>query len=227
MSEGEMSLEVAALKQLEKQKKIDFLAADVESLFLESKDGLDRVARIVKGLRTFSRVDRLDVFAEYDLNEGVTSTLVVARNEVKYHADVETELGSVPMILASGGQINQVLLNIIVNASHAIKANDETRRGLIRIRTFEEENQVGCSIYNNGPVIPPDIIHRIFEPFFTTKKVGQGTGLGLSISYDIVVNLHHGRMTVVSSEADGTIFTFFLPVIPVVSNEEGLQGGRQ
>lgn len=227
MGEGEMALEVAALKQLEKQKKIDYLAADVESLFFESKDGLDRVARIVKGLRTFSRVDRLDVFAEYDLNEGVASTLVVARNEIKYHADVETELGSVPMIQASGGQINQVLLNIIVNASHAIKAHDENRRGLIRIRTFEADNQVGCSIYNNGPAIPPDIIHRIFEPFFTTKKVGQGTGLGLSISYDIVVNLHHGRMTVVSNETDGTIFTFFIPVIPVVSNEEVPQEGRQ
>ncbi len=218
MNTGELSQGIIELQQLEKKKKIEFLTRDVENLFVESNDGLDRVARIVKGLRSFSRVDRQDVFAEYDLNEGVESTLVLARNEIKYHADVETELGNLPIISASGGQINQVLMNIVVNAAQAIKSADESERGVIRIKTFVTDNpfatgnQVGCSIYNNGPPIPPAIIDRIFEPFFTTKKVGQGTGLGLSISYDIISNIHHGQLSVVSTVEEGTTFTFLLPI---------------
>ena len=220
MSKEAMSQGVATLIQLEQEKQIELLAADLADLFLESRKGLDRVTRIVRGLRSFSRVDSQNAFAEYDLNEGVESTLIVARNEIKYHAEVETELGELPMLLASGGQINQVLMNIIVNAAQAIKSAGDGKRGVIRIRTFVEGRQAACSIYNDGPPIPPAIIERIFEPFFTTKKVGQGTGLGLSISYDIIVNLHHGRFSVVSSETEGTTFTFFLPVMSMNEKEE-------
>ena len=223
LDEEGLAAGIKELIEAEKAKNIDFLVQDVGSLFGESRNGLDRVTQIVKGLRSFSRDDKLNVFAEYDLNEGVESTLTVARNEIKYNADVETELGILPMILASSGQINQVLMNIIVNAAQAIKSMGENKRGIIRIKTFTEGNRVGCSIYDDGPPIPPRIIDRIFEPFFTTKKVGQGTGLGLSISYDIIVNLHHGQFSVVSSEEEGTTFTFYLPIMPM-SEEENLSG---
>ena len=224
LNSEEVTRGMAELIQMEEEKQIDFLVQDVDSLFAESRKGLDRVTRIIKGLRSFSRVDKLNAFAEYDLNEGVESTLVVARNEIKYKTDVETELGSLPMILAAGGQINQVLMNIIVNAAQSIQSSDWDKRGMIRIKTFVEGSQVGCSIYNDGPPIPSRIIERIFEPFFTTKEIGKGTGLGLSISYDIIVNLHHGRLSVVSSEAEGTTFTFYLPVMSVTEENDEAGG---
>ena len=216
MTREELLMEITVLVQMEEQKQIDFLGQDVECLLNESKNGLDRITRIVKGLHSFSRMEMQDVFVEYDLNEGVESSLVIARNEVKYNADVETDLGHIPKIFASAGQINQVLLNIIVNAAQAIKSVSKERRGIIRIKTFVEDNQIGCSIYNDGPPIPPGVIERVFEPFFTTKDVGHGTGLGLSISYDIIVNLHHGKFFVVSSEAEGTTFTFLLPMTTAI-----------
>ena len=202
------------LAQVEETNKIDFLLSDYGDIIQESKDGIRRMINIVKGLNTFSRIDNQGKFSEYDLNEGIQSTLIVARNETKYNSTVETELALLPKIFASGGQINQVLLNILVNASQAIKSVQQPDRiGFIRIRTFLSGAYVGCSIFNDGPPIPPEIINRIFEPFFTTKEVGKGTGLGLSISYEIIVHLHHGKLEVESSAEKGTTFTLFLPVI--------------
>ena len=198
--------------ELERKKKVDFILGDLRSLFSESRDGLDRVAKIIKALRAFSRIDVKNELEEYDLNEGLETTLVVARNEIKYIAEVEVVNGELPLVKALGNQVNQVLLNLIVNAAQAIKnAELSEGEGKIRLETFAEADYVGCAITNNGPPIPEEIRTRIFEPFFTTKPVGQGTGLGLSISYDIIVNQHGGQLSFQSSAENGTTFIIKLP----------------
>lgn len=213
-SEANTQIQEAIVKlyQLEKQKKIEFVLGDLDSLCNESKDGLERIGEIVKALRTFSRVDLAHQTEDYDLNSGLETTLVVARNEIKYVADVINDLQEIPTIKANGSQVNQVLLNLLVNAAQAIKSAKMEKRGTIKVGTFLDGQYVGCSIANNGPPIPVDIQNRIFEPFFTTKPVGEGTGLGLSISYDIVVNEHCGKINFVSTENDGTVFTIKLPI---------------
>lgn len=200
------------VKELENKMNLEFLLDDFPAILSESQDGIQRIARIVKGLGMFSRTDGMEEFAPYNLNEGIQNTLIVARNEIKYSANVETDLGNIPLIQAGGGQINQVLLNIIVNACHAINSVSNGIMGLIRIKTFVKNDQVICSIYDDGPIIPDNIINRIFEPFFTTKEVGKGTGLGLSISHDIVVNMHHGKLEVESTPELGTTFYISLPI---------------
>lgn len=202
---------ILELQQLEKQKKLDFVLEDLDPLFSESKDGLARVGEIIKALRVFSRVDTANQYENYDLNAGVETTLVVARNEIKYVADVVTNFQEIPTAKAIGGQINQVLLNLLVNGAQAIKSAKMDEKGIIEVKTFFDDDYIGCSITNNGPMIPVEVQNRIFEPFFTTKPIGEGTGLGLSISYDIVVNQHNGKISFVSTPDMGTTFTIKLP----------------
>ncbi|WP_346353285.1 sensor histidine kinase [Azotosporobacter soli] len=206
------------IEELERKKKIDFILEDLRSLFSESRDGLERVAKIIKALRAFSRIDVKNELEDYDLNEGLETTLVVARNEIKYIAEVETHFGQLPSIKALGNQVNQVLLNLIVNAAQAIKGA-EINNGKIRLETFADASYVGCAITNNGPPIPEEIRHRLFEPFFTTKPVGQGTGLGLSISYDIIVSQHGGQLTFTSSKENGTTFILKIPRTTKIKEE--------
>lgn len=206
----EIQAAISQLRELEKQKKLTFLLEDLDPLFSESKDGLARVGEIIKALRIFSRVDVSNQYEDYDLNAGVETTLVVARNEIKYVADVVTNFQEIPTAKAIGGQINQVLLNLLVNGAQAIKSSNMAEKGLITVETFFDGESVGCSIKNNGPGIPQDIQSRIFDPFFTTKPIGEGTGLGLSISYDIIVNQHEGKISFVSTPDDGTTFTIKL-----------------
>lgn len=211
--DDEIKEAILQLRQLEKQKKLAFLLEDLQPLFSESKEGLARVGEIIKALRIFSRVDVANQYEDYDLNAGVETTLVVARNEIKYVADVSTDFQDIPTAKAIGGQINQVLLNLLVNGAQAIKAAQLADKGMIRVTTFADGDCIGCSITNNGPVIPKDIQNRIFEPFFTTKPIGEGTGLGLSISYDIIVNQHGGKISFVSTPDEGTTFTIKIPCI--------------
>ena len=150
----------------------------------------------------------------YDINEALESTLVVAKNEIKYVADVEKDFSVVPLIECIGSEINQVLLNILVNAAQAIESQRRSDRGLIRIRTYADPENLYCEISDDGPGIPQNIVSRIFDPFFTTKDAGEGTGLGLNISYDIVVHKHNGELSVQSEEGKGTRFVIELPVGP-------------
>ena len=184
----------------------------MEPLLQETKDGLRRVRDIVLALRLFSREDQQGRMGEYNLNEGLQNTLVVSRNELKYVAEIKQELREIPVIEAIGGQINQVLLNILVNAAYAVKEKNDGRAGLIAIETSSDERYVYCSIRDNGIGMPARVRQDIFNPFFTTKPIGEGTGLGLSISYDIIVNKHHGRIWCESEEGQGTIFTIKLPI---------------
>jgi len=195
-----------------KSMQMDFVLDDLPGLFSDSLEGLKRVTNIVQILRDFSRVDQLGNIDTYDINDGIRTTLIVARNEIKYDIEVKTEFSDVPEIICNAGQINQVLLNLIINAAQAIKSQKTTQKGSIEIRTYATHDNVICEISDTGPGIGPGELPHIFDPFFTTKPTGHGTGLGLSISYDIVVSKHNGELLVDSSVGKGTKFTMKLPL---------------
>lgn len=198
-------------QSLMKKYKIDFIKEDLPALFEDSENGFERITQIVQNMRSFARVDNLEEREEYDLNQGIKSTLIVARNVYKYVADVELELGAIPTIKALGNEINQVLLNIVTNAVQAIKSQNRSEKGKISIKTYEDDEYVICEITDDGPGIPEKNLSKIFDPFFTTKPIGEGTGLGLHISYDIIVNKHKGQINVNSEVGKGTTFIIKLP----------------
>ncbi|HUU16130.1 MAG TPA: ATP-binding protein [Sedimentisphaerales bacterium] len=197
---------VDGIGQFRDDMQIDFILEDIKRLFDDSREGLDRTIEIIQNLRDFSRIDQPGSRDEYDLNVGIKATLVVAGNEIKYDADVKTEFSELPLFFCHSGQINQVLLNILINAAQAIKSQERDDRGTITIRTYASDDRVVCEISDDGPGIPPENISKIFDPFFTTKPVGKGTGLGLSVSYGIVVNKHNGELLV-----DSTVGVSFGP----------------
>jgi two-component system NtrC family sensor kinase len=166
----------------------------------------------VQNLRNFSRVDQAEDFAEYDLNSGVRATLAVVKDELKCDCDIKTELSELPPVPCNAGQINQVFLNILVNAAQAIKSQERGCRGHIVFRTRVIDGEVICEISDDGPGIEPDQLTKVFDPFFTTRAPGQGTGLGLSIARDIIVNKHKGKLLVESTVGKGTKFTIKLPI---------------
>lgn len=189
------------------KEKIDlaYLKEDLAQLIRESKSGLDRVKKIVQDLKDFSHVDQGE-WQTVDLHKGIDSTLNVVNNEIKYKAEVVKQYGDIPEVECLASQINQVFMNLLVNAAHAIK-----ERGTITIRTgCGIDDGVWVEIEDTGGGIKPEHINRIFEPFFTTKPVGSGTGLGLSLSYSIIEK-HHGRLEVRSEVGKGTCFRVWLP----------------
>lgn len=190
-----------------KRRQVDlaFLREDIGSLIRESIDGATRVRRIVQDLRDFSRADSGD-WEWVDLHAGLESTLNVVWNEIKFKAEVVRELGSIPLVECLPSQLNQVFMNMLVNAAQAIEV-----RGTITLRSGCAGDEVWISVADSGRGIPPEILGKIFDPFFTTKPVGKGTGLGLSVSYGIV-RKHGGRIEVDSRVGAGSIFTVFLPV---------------
>ena len=202
----------ASIREFQEDTHMDFIMEDIQVLFKDSEEGLDRVASIIQNLRDFSRIDQAGDFAQYNVNEGIEATLVVARNEIKYNAEVETEFGSVPPVFCNSGKINQVFLNILVNAGQAIGSQEREGRGKICIRTYATDEDVICEISDDGPGIPEENIAKIFDPFFTTKPAGKGTGLGLNVSYDIIVNKHGGVLQVESILGKGTKFIIKLPI---------------
>lgn len=190
---------------LEQALDLAFLAEDLPQMIRESIDGLQRVKRIVQDLRSFSRVDASD-WLYADLNEGIESTLNMLMHEIRYKAQVRKELSPLPAVYCLAAQINQVLMNLLVNAGHAIE-----RDGLILIRSWVDGAWACVSVRDNGCGMAAEVMKRIFEPFFTTKPVGQGTGLGLSLSFSIIQK-HKGRIDVDSAPGQGTCFTLRLPV---------------
>ncbi len=200
------------IEQTWEENSIDFTRSDLKEIISDTQEGLHRIAEIVNALKMFSRSSLIEERSPYDLNEGIKTTLLIANNEIKYNSAVETNLSPLPLLSANGGQVNQVLLNLIVNAAQAIKQNDQNEKGLITIETHDEGDYVCCFIRDNGCGMKEADMNRIFEPFFTTKPVGQGTGLGLSLAYDIIVNKHGGMLEVTSEEGVGTCFKITLPV---------------
>lgn len=197
------------IKLLKTKIDAEYLREDISNLLSESLDGLQRVTRIVQDLKDFSHVDESER-QWANLESGLESTLRVVWNEIKYKAEVVKEYGNIPQIECFPSQLNQVFMNLLMNAVHAIED-----RGQITIRTGHEQGTVWIEVEDTGKGIKPEHLGRIFEPFFTTKPVGKGTGLGLSLSYGIV-NKHGGRIEVASEIGKGTKFTVYLPVDPKV-----------
>jgi PAS domain S-box-containing protein len=205
----------ATLSARRAELDVDFLRDDIPALMAESREGIVRVRHIVQDLKDFSRVDTHQEWVWANLRSGIDSTLNIVANEVKYKADVVKEYGELPDIQCLPLQINQVVMNLVVNAAHAIGAE----RGCIHVRTGTDgPDHVWFEVADNGGGIAPEHLNRIFEPFFTTKPVGSGTGLGLSLSYGIV-HKHGGSISVASTPGAGTTFRVSLPVRQPVTAE--------
>ena len=187
------------------------LLKDIEEAFEGSFEGITRVAEIVSAMKEFAHPGDAEKTAT-DLNHAIQTTLVVARNEYKHAADIVLELGEIPTIDCRRGEINKVLLNLIVNAAHAIESvTNRSRRGTITIATGHDATHAQVTITDTGCGIPPAVISRIFDPFFTTKPVGKGTGQGLAIARSIVTS-HGGELLVTSTVGVGTTFKVRLPL---------------
>ncbi|MFZ5761461.1 MAG: ATP-binding protein [Thermodesulfobacteriota bacterium] len=199
------SAESGELAELRKALKVDFILHDASSLIRESLDGAARVRTIVQNLKSFSRVDQAQECSA-DINRCLEDTINIVWNELKYKCEVKKEYGDLPPTYCFPQQLNQVFMNLLVNAAQAI-----AERGTITIRTWQEGDEIRVAVGDSGCGIPPENLNRLFEPFFTTKEVGKGTGLGLSITYDIVKK-HGGRIEVASEPGKGATFTVCLPI---------------
>ncbi|QDQ28486.1 ATPase [Chitinimonas arctica] len=193
------------LRLAKQQIDVQFLRDDLGALLNESKEGILRVKKIVQDLKDFSRLDANDTWEVADLHHCLDSTLNIVHSEIKYRAKVIKEYGDLPEIVCLPSQLNQVFMNMLVNASHAMQ-----NFGTIWIRTGQDEKQAWVEFEDNGSGISPENRMRIFDPFFTTKPVGKGTGLGLSLSYGIVQK-HGGRIELESEVGKGSRFRICLP----------------
>lgn len=195
----------AEMDSLRRKLKVDYIISDLRALVNESLDGASRVHRIVQNLKSFSRIDQVECCLS-NVNELLESTINIAWNELKYVATLERDFGDIPEITCYPQQLNQVFLNLLVNAVQAIE-----KQGAITVRTWCDNDCVLVSVSDTGKGIPVEEQKRVFEPFYTTKEAGKGTGLGLSISADIVLK-HGGKITVESQVGVGTVFTVGFPL---------------
>jgi PAS domain S-box-containing protein len=204
-----LRLEIA---ELTARCDLDFLRAEIPKAFERTSDGVERVANIVKAMKEFAHPDTNEQNSA-DLNHAIDTTLLVASNEYKYLATIHTEFAELPAIVCNIGELNQVFLNLIVNAAHAIHdAGRDVNTGEIKIRTALDGDAVIIRISDNGCGVAPENLSKLYDPFFTTKEVGRGTGQGLAISHSIVVDKHGGHIGVTSAVGAGTEFTVRLPV---------------
>jgi signal transduction histidine kinase len=200
------------IKETQTAEDIAYVLENIPPSFQGAREGISRISTIVSAMKEFVHPDNRAMVL-VNLNHALEVTLTIARNEYKYVADVETVWGTIPEVLCHSNDINQVFLNLIVNAAHAIgeTADSQSGRGKITIRTAMEEGFVRIEIEDTGAGIPEAIRERIFDPFFTTKPVGKGTGQGLAIARAIVVEKHHGTLTFSSEVGKGTCFFIRLP----------------
>lgn len=205
----------AVLEDVRKARKdIDpeFLRTEMPKAFERTLEGVQRIAAIVCAMKEFAHPGQLEQSAA-DLNHAIETTLIVARNEYKYSARVETRFGVLPEVICNIGELNQVLLNLIVNAAHAIRESGrDAETGRITITTEHARDRVLIRVSDNGCGIPTENIEKIFDPFFTTKEVGLGTGQGLAIARSIIVDKHGGLIDVQSEPGAGTSFILSLPI---------------
>jgi signal transduction histidine kinase len=189
-----------------------FVLAQAPAAIARTLDGIERVAAIVRAMKAFAHPGS-ETLAPADLNDALVTTTVVCRNEYKYVADLETSLGALPLVPCHLGELNQVFLNLLVNAAHAIgdKIAGTDERGVIRIETRAEGGQAIVRISDTGVGIAPEHRDKIFDPFFTTKPVGKGTGQGLTLAHAIVLK-HGGSLTFESSPGEGSTFEIRLPL---------------
>lgn len=210
---------------VEREHDLDFILTDAPKAVDQALDGVQRVAKIVRAMKDFSHV-KSAASSGVDLNRCLESTLTVARNEYKYHADLKTDFGDLPLVECYPSELNQVFLNLLINAAHAIE--DTGQRGLISVSTRVDGEWVEVVIADTGKGIPEDIRDKVYDPFFTTKEVGKGTGQGLYIARQIVIVKHGGTLDFESEIGKGTSFRIRIPV--ALSPEEegkGDSGGDQ
>jgi len=193
------------LAALYKKYDIDFLIEDINPLIDSTTSGIERVTEIIQSLKSFARADAPQKVLA-DLNEGLNATIVMAKNELKYHCELDIDLAPLPPVLMHPSKINQVFMNLLINAGQSIKD-----KGTISIKTFIENNDVIITVADTGCGIAPDKLEQIFTPFYTSKPIGQGTGLGLSICHRIITQ-HNGSINVTSVVGSGSCFTISLPM---------------
>jgi PAS domain S-box-containing protein len=206
---------LAAVRRVEEESDCAYLLEEIPKALAQTLDGATRVATLVRAMKDFAHPESKEKAAA-DLNKALLSTLTVARNELKCVADVETDLGDLPLVVCNISDLNQVFLNLLVNAAHAISevVKGSGEKGKIRVRTVAEDNTVLVTIADTGCGIPEGIRTRVFDPFFTTKEVGRGTGQGLAIARSVVVERHKGTLTFESEVGKGTTFYICLPLEP-------------
>ncbi|MFC0677105.1 ATP-binding protein [Lysobacter korlensis] len=196
----------AHLQQMRERLDIDFIVGDLPQLLDESREGIERVTKIVQDLKEFSHVGRDEPVRAVDLHKGLDSTLNIVWNDLKYKVRLEKHYGEIPPVECHPSELNQVFMNLLINAGQSI-----AERGTITLATGVDNEEVWVSIADSGCGIPDESLARIFDPFYTTKPIGRGTGLGLAICYGIVAK-HHGRIEVSSRLGFGSTFRVVLPV---------------
>ena len=206
-----------ALRHSIQEADLDYLLEEIPRALEQSLEGVQRVAKIVRAMKEFSHPGKEEK-SPLDINRAIETTITVARNEWKYVAEVETTCDAgLPLVECHAGEFNQVILNLLINAAHAIRevvGDGSKGKGKIRVATRHEPGWVEISIQDNGCGIPEEIRSRVFEPFFTTKPVGQGTGQGLALAYTTIVRRHGGSLWFESAPGKGTTFFIHLPVKP-------------
>jgi PAS domain S-box-containing protein len=207
------SFQSPELREAEIEAEVPYLLEDVPRALESSREGLERIATIVRAMKGFAHPEQQKK-TDADLNANIQNTLTIARNEYKEVADLVTELGELPPVHCHAGEINQVLLNLVTNAAHAVAdvVAQTGKRGRINVRSWRDEGDVVVSIRDTGFGIPPESREKLFEPFFTTKDVGVGTGQGLAIARSLVVDKHGGQITFDSEVGSGTEFRVRLPI---------------
>jgi PAS domain S-box-containing protein len=194
---------------------VGFLLEEIPTAIQQTQEGVSRIGKIVRAMKEFSHPGQ-DEKKPIDINKAIESTITVARNEWKYVADMVTDFDpSLPLVSCLLGELNQVILNLIINAAHAladIKTGQSEQKGFIKVATRKKEDFLEIQISDSGPGIPKDIRHRIFDPFFTTKELGKGTGQGLAIAHSVIVEKHGGSIHLETQVGSGTTFTICLPI---------------
>jgi two-component system, NtrC family, sensor kinase len=202
-----------AIADAENFADVELLRAEIPASLDRTQEGVRRVAEIARAIKEFSYPDQKEK-AAVDLNAALSSTLTIARNEYKYVAELQTDLGRLPPVYCHIGHMNQVFLNLVVNAAHAIEDSPrrEGRQGVIHVATRAEGDTVLITIRDNGCGIPPEIQQKVFDAFFTTKDVGRGTGQGLALARSVIVDRHAGTLDFESTVGEGTCFKIRIPV---------------
>ena len=209
----------ARMAQAEAECDQDFLREETPRAIEQSLEGIRRVATIVRAMKEFSHPDLAEK-RYVDLNQGIESTITIARSEWKHAAEMATELdAALPPVLCHPGDVNQVILNLIVNAAHAIRERPDRQRGQITVRTARRNGFAEIAVSDTGVGIPTEIQGRVFEPFFTTREVGSGTGQGLALAHSVIVRKHQGKIWFETEVGRGTTFFVHLPIEPFHAKE--------
>lgn len=204
---------IKTIDRAAEEADIEYLTEEGPRAFEQTQHGVDRVTKLVLGLKGFARSGEGDAKGPADVNEIIRNTLTVCKNAYKFVAELETDLAELPTISIYAGDIGQVLVNLVVNAAHAIESNrkPDDPLGKLFIKSYHEDDSVFISIQDSGGGIPENLKERIFDPFFTTKEVGKGSGQGLAISRTIIHERHNGELNFESVMGKGTTFTIRLP----------------